>query len=259
MGAHANQLMVYVREMQTGANQETWQAVEALLATYVGEEADESRGDLADGFASCWRERLEVLLFKDAGVVEDTPETAVEMEEVEKVLTALRREAQKRKLQTRARQAQREDDLAMKAAMSGNGGSGGSSASTEAIPEMTPAKSQRKEVSLRRVLINFVYLNPSRVIHVSGGLLEVAVQLDVRNLEVNTTVNTGVIVNNDGSGAGAGDRSAKEKGGEDAKHEKRVSEPDVKGLYEGQSASRRRPGHGENEGSKGDCAQDKGN
>ena len=144
VGAHANQLMAHLRDLQIGANPEMWQAVEALLATYVGEEADEARGDLADSFASCWRGRLEVLLFQDAGMVEDTPETEREMEEVEKVMKALKREAHKRKLQETARKAQREDDLALRAAMAESASGGGSSASTEAMPEMAPAKSQRK-------------------------------------------------------------------------------------------------------------------
>ena len=63
VGAHATQLMCHLQQLQSGANQEAWQAVEALLATYVGEETDESRGDLADEFAECWKERLVVLPF----------------------------------------------------------------------------------------------------------------------------------------------------------------------------------------------------
>ena len=46
--------------------------MEALLATYVDEEADESRGDLADAFARCWRQRLQVLLLGKDNVVDDT-------------------------------------------------------------------------------------------------------------------------------------------------------------------------------------------
>ena len=121
--------------------------------------------------------------------MEDTPETAKEMEEVEKVLRALKQDAHKRKLQATAREAQRDDDMALREAMaaSAGGNSGGSSASTEVMPEMGPAKSQRKEVSLRRVLINGVNLPPSQSLHVSGTTLEVAVQLEVKNLEANET------------------------------------------------------------------------
>ena len=79
VGAHANQLMVYLLSLQPGANAESWEATQALLATYVNEAADESRGDKADEFAAKWQRRLAVLLFiRDAGMVEDTPEEAAD-------------------------------------------------------------------------------------------------------------------------------------------------------------------------------------
>ena len=41
VGAHAQQLMCCLLELQPGADPEAWQSVEALLATYVNEAADE--------------------------------------------------------------------------------------------------------------------------------------------------------------------------------------------------------------------------
>ena len=47
VGAHANQLMHFLLDMQVGTDEEAWQAVEALLVTYTSEEADERRRDAA--------------------------------------------------------------------------------------------------------------------------------------------------------------------------------------------------------------------
>ena len=154
VGAHAQQLMCCLLELQPGADPEAWQSVEALLATYVHEAADEARGDLADAFAETWKHRLQVLLLGEDVVLAETQESSqgLAMEEVFRELECEKRiRAEKR----RARAAQRADDEAMRQAMAQGEGSG-SSASTERIQKRVPVREQHKQVKMRRILINGV-------------------------------------------------------------------------------------------------------
>ena len=104
-------------------------------------------------------------------------------------------------------------------------------------------------MSLRRVLINGVGLPPSRSLHVSGTVLEVAVQLEVKNLEVNQTV--GKVVRDDNEGEG---KKASNKEDQQSTSTEKTAEG-VAAPKEGQG--RRRPAAGETEGPEGGSAEHK--
>ena len=166
VGAHVQQLMAMMEQMQARSNAETWEAVQALLAAYGDEEADESRSDRADEFFVTWSSRLQVLLLRDAGILEDTP-TEEDDGVVKQVEQTLLQERKRRKDLREAKAARREDDRALREAMADNKAS--SSTDTEKGDRMVAAGNQYKAVQLKRVLLHGVALQGGRDVMVCGS------------------------------------------------------------------------------------------
>ena len=168
IGAYVAQLQAMLAQEPVG-DSEALGVVDALLAAYQGEEADESRPDKADEFARKWMGRLRVLLQQPAATVIDSQNAVVD--EQAGVLEEVHHEATTRRLK-RARRAQAEDDRALREAMDENNGAATSSTSSRSTPRTA-------EVLLRRVLVNGLTAQPGSVTAVTSSSVEVAVQLDI--------------------------------------------------------------------------------
>ena len=171
--------MDHLGELQAGSSQEAWEATQALLATYVDEMVDEARADRADEFSLKWQRRLRVLLMRDAGMVEDTPEDDDgHLREVQQEMAEDKAERQVKRL---AKIAQQEDDRTLQEAMAGDKSSH-SGAETERTREIAPTRAQYKSVQLRRVLLNGVAMTEGNEITVCGSQFEVVLQIRITNV-----------------------------------------------------------------------------
>ena len=172
------QLQAMVGQLTETTDQEAMMMIQAFLAACEGEESDEQRGDLADEFAGKWISRFNVLL-RAQHVVEVESQGTNKGERVETIHGMVQEQASRR-LQ-RAKQAQREDDEALKQAMENSTGLKGdaspSSTNWTVVGSRVPLQGHVREVCVKRVLINGVPPEPT-----CGNWLEVAIQLSITSV-----------------------------------------------------------------------------